>query len=526
MVQKFKSSTSTRKALGLVAFSVWFAIGAQAAEPRKGGMLRFGINKNLATLNPFPLMQSVDHQVRSLVFENLFAVDRNLEPMPSLARSVDIAPDGMTYTFTLRPGVKFHNGKPLSPEDIKWSIEYAQEPRNRAFGQVDLMIIERVEVEEPDRVRIRLKSPFAPFLSVVGGIHLYPVVAKGSLEPGESQQNVFPPGTGPFRFVEWRPGQELRLSRFEGYWQKGLPYLDGVRFVIAVDDTSRFQAVRTGDLDVAEEISGEQVARIREGKVPGVGLAMAPAGSYRRMGINHCRPPFNNVKVRQALAFALDKQEIIDAVYSGLGTPTNQKMLRGTRWFLPEVTDRKQDLARARALLAEAGYPSGLNIEAVGRLGHEQVLQVIQAQAKKAGIEMTILIRDNATHLAAMAKADFQISMSGGTTGSDPDLAYYTAYHTPAPERRGRGGRTEPCYSNPRADQLLESARKVTDFQQRRRMYKEVVEILHEEVADLPVGFIPSAFALRAGVQNFESTIIDDIISYGNGGVLKTWLEK
>jgi peptide/nickel transport system substrate-binding protein len=471
-------------------------------------------------------MQSVDHQVRSLVYENLFAVDRNLEPMPSLARSVDISPDGTVYVFALRPGIKFHHGKSLSPEDIKWSIVYAQEPKNRAFGQVDLMIIERVEVEEPDRLRIRLKSPFAPFLSIVAGIHLFPVVAKGSVETGDSRQDSYPPGTGPFRFAEWRPGQELRLARFEGYWQKGLPYLDGVRFVIITDDTSRLNAVRIGDLDVAEEISGEQAIRVRDGKVPGVRITMAPAGSYRRMGINHCRPPFNDLKVRQALAFALDKQEIIDAVYSGLGTLANQKLLTGTRWFVPEVVDRKQDLARARALLAEAGYPTGLPVTVVGRLGHEQVLQVIQAQAKRAGIEMTILIRDNATHLAAMAKADFQVSMSGGTTASDPDLAYYTAYHTPAPERRGRGGRTEPCYSNLRVDHLLENARKVTDFQQRRRMYKEVIEILQEEVADLPVGFIPSAFGSRASVRDFESTIIDDIISYGNGGVLKTWMEK
>jgi peptide/nickel transport system substrate-binding protein len=129
-VQKFKSSSkrsgaeSTRKGgfvlLALLALSICLRTILQAAEPqpRSGGTLRFGINKNLATLNPFVLNQSVDHQVRSLVYENLYAVDRNLQPMPSLARSVDISPDGMAYTFTLRPGGKFHNGPPLSPDDV------------------------------------------------------------------------------------------------------------------------------------------------------------------------------------------------------------------------------------------------------------------------------------------------------------------------------------------------------------------------------------------------------------------------
>ena len=197
------------------------------------------------------------------------------------------------------------------------------------------------------------------------------------------------------------------------------------RFLVVTEETARVNGVRAGDLDLVERIPMDQLIRIRDGKAPGLGYAMSLGNGHPRMGINHCRPPFNNMKVRQALAFALDKQEILDGVYSGLGYPTNQKLLRGTKWFVSEVPDRKQDAGKAKALLAEAGYPEGLKVTVAGRVGHEKILQVIQSQARKAGIEMTILIRDNPSHLAAMTNADFEISMSGGTTGPDPDLAYY-----------------------------------------------------------------------------------------------------
>jgi ABC-type transport system substrate-binding protein len=511
--------------VSLFSFALLGVALSEAAEPRRGGTLRFGIRKNLETLNPFVRMQSINHRIRSLVYENLLAVDRNLDPVPAVATSWVITPDAMTYTFQLRPGVKFHNGKPLSPSDIKWSIEYTQNPKNRAFGQADATIIEKIELLEPDRIRVRLKAPMAPFLSAVAGIHLFPIVAKDSLETGEARQDTLPPGTGPFRFAEWKPAQEIRLSRHESYWQKGLPYLNDVRFILAPNETVRMNAVRAGDLEIAEEISGEQIHRIREGKIPGVKLAIASAGTVRRIGINHCRPPFNNLKVRQALAYALDKQEIIDGAYSGLGTSTGQRILKTSKWFIPEFADRKQDLAKARALLAEAGYPKGFKATYDATPGMEMELQVIQAQAKKVGIDLETMTYDAASRAAAHERGEYQLVAIGGNTASDPDLAYYGYYHTPPPHRWGKGGRVQPCYSSARVDELLDNARKIADFQERRRMYKEVMEILREEVADIPLAFTENGFALQSQVQDFEPTITSTF-SYGNGGLVKTWMEK
>jgi peptide/nickel transport system substrate-binding protein len=284
-------------------------------------------------------------------------------------------------------------------------------------------------------------------------------------------------------------------------------------------------AVRAGALDIAARIPAEQVLRIREGKFPGLGLSSAAGGDHPRMGINHCRPPFNNLKVRQAFAYALNKQEIIDGAFSGIGSPTNQKLLRENQWFVSDIPDRKQDLNKARALLQEAGYPDGLKVTVPGSTGMDKTLQVIQSQVKKVGIEMTILIRDQVAHTAALEKGEFQISMSGGATGSDPDLAYYGYYYTPLPEERHLGGRTQPCYSNPRVDQLLDEARKTADIRERRRMYKEIIEILQEDVADIPIAFVPRAYASQSYVRDFGPTIMA-AYSYGNGGLLKTWLDR
>jgi peptide/nickel transport system substrate-binding protein len=507
------------------AFFFLLSASSHSAEPKTGGTLRFGVRNNLRTLNPFHLMQSVDHRVRSLVYENLLAYDRNLEPMPSLAGSWGVSPDGMTYTFTVRPGVRFHNRKPLSPDDIKWSLEYAQNPKNHAYGREDLTIVDKVEVE-PGHIRVRLKSPFTPFLSAVANIQLFPVVAKGSLQTGETQRDSLPPGTGPFRFASWKPGQELRVQRFTEYWQKGLPYLEEVHFLIVPDNTVRMNAIRAGDLDIVEEVPRVEVTRIRDGKMPGIGLVIAPAGTTRRIIINHCRPPFNNLKVRQALALAIDQQDIIDGAYSGHGTPANQKLLRGNKWFVTELPERKQDLARARALLAEGGYPDGVKATINASTGTETELQIIQNQAKKAGIELSTRMHDAATQMAILAKGEYQLATAGANTASDPDLAYYSFYHTaPGEQRYSGGGRIQPCYSNPRVDQLLEDARRITDFRERRRMYKELAEILYDEVPDLLIGFIPNGFAFQRSIRDFEP-MITGVYSYGNGGLLKTWIDR
>jgi peptide/nickel transport system substrate-binding protein len=430
----------------------------------------------------------------------------------------------MTYVFQLRLGVRFHNGRLVSPNDIRWSIEYGQDSRNSATGRADIAVIDKAEVEEPDRIRIRLKSPYSPFLSAVSSIQVLPVLLKESIQPGDLTPDSFPPGTGPFRFVSWRAGQELKVARFDDYWQKGLPYVDEVRFLIVSDETARMNAVRAGDLDMAEEISREQMVRIRERKVPGIGLAMAEGASYPRLGINHCRPPFQDRRVRQAFAYALNKQEIVDGVFSGMGQTTNQRFLRRSKWFIVEVPDRTQDVVRARDLLAEAGYPDGLKVTLSGPSGAEKELQVIQSMVRKAGIEATILMRDYAAHRAATIKRDFQISMSGGATAFDPDLAYYGVFHTPRVGQE-RSGRSQPCYTNPRVDELLDAARKTTDFQQRRSLYKEMLEILQEDVADIPIAFVPSGFAFQPHVRDFEPPITD-AFSYGSGGLLKTWISK
>ena len=345
--------------IGSLCLVAWLGEGSLfAAEPKKGGTLRFGVSRNPTSLNPVVRTQSIDESVRSLVYEAPLGHDRNLEPLPGLAQSWTVSTDGLIYVFHIRPGVKFHNGSPLSAMDLRWSIEYGLDPKNGATGRADLAVIERVETEEPDAIRIQLKSPYAPFLSAMSSIQVLPVFARDSIQAGELTPDAYPPGTGPFRFGSWRSGQELRLARFEGYWQKGLPYLDEIRFLVVPDEASRMNAVRAGDLDVVEEISREQIVRIRERKVPGIGLALAEAASFPRLGINHCRPPFNDRRVRQAFAFAVNKQDLLDAVFSGLGQVTNQRFLRGSRWFITDVPDRKQDPARAKSLLAEIGRAS------------------------------------------------------------------------------------------------------------------------------------------------------------------------
>jgi peptide/nickel transport system substrate-binding protein len=386
-----------------------------------------------------------------------------------------------------------------------------------------LQAISSVTSSAPLSVSITLKEAYVPFLAGLASFEAFPVVPRDSVPPGGEKLSLHPPGTGPFMMVEYRPNQLVAFKRFDQYWQKGIPYLEGVHFRPVEDDTVRLTAIRSGDLDVTERVPYDQVLRIQKGELKGLDLVTAEGSGYVAPAFNTENPPFNNVKVRKAVLYALDKEKILEGVTWGFGIVTDQKMARHSRWFVP-LPQKKRDLEKARTLLKEAGYTDGLKVKGqVSNAKRDQgIMQIIQSQLREANIHLELEVRDFTRHLNDLRDGNFTFSMSASTINADPDLAYYDRLHT---DREVKKLSNYTRYSSAKMDTLLEQGRKEADFRKRYQIYKEIVEILQEEVPDIPLGFTPYVFAFRANVKNFQVQPTGPFY-YGLGGLGMTWMER
>jgi peptide/nickel transport system substrate-binding protein len=325
------------------------SLHAASAEPKRGGTITLGISKELALMNPLINTSSTEARIRELMFEPLLARDLKGALHPRLAESWEISKDRKVYTFKLRRGVKFHNGKELTADDIKFAIDYTLNPKNGAYGLEDLSAVERAEVVDKYTLRIHLKQNNPLFLTVLSEIRSFSAIPKESLAEGMRKPTTFPPGTGPFKFVEWLPGQRIVFDRFADYWgQKA--YVDRVILKEIGENTVRFTALRAGDVDMIERTPYEWVQQIVEGKLKGIGYAKAARAGARNLEFNVADPPFNNKKLRLAIAHALDRKEILQAAYHGLADTADQRFPKGHSWNF-DVPSPTFDQNKARALL-------------------------------------------------------------------------------------------------------------------------------------------------------------------------------
>jgi peptide/nickel transport system substrate-binding protein len=511
--------------LGGFCFEPALSAGAPAPIPKRGGIARFGLDSDVLSVNPFQRTLSITKGVGSIAFECLLAMDRNGDLKPALATGWDVSKDGLTYNFKLRRGVKFHNGKEMTAEDVIWAIEYAKDPKNAACGKDRMQSIASVTAPDSFTLRIVLKEIYVPFLpSLSTGFDTFPVIPKGSVPFGSERLSMYPPGTGPFMMTEYRPGQLLVFKRFDRYWQNGLPYLAGVEFKVIEDTTIRFTALRTGELDVASRIGYEQALRIRKGEFKDLGLEYTPTSGYRAWIFNTEARPFSNVKLRQAVAYAIDRAKIIEGVSFGLGNVHDQKVAKTSRWYVP-LKGRVRDLAKAKALLKEAGYPDGLRVNVRVSRGwpNSEVTQIIQNHLKEVGIQVDIELIDFAKSQEEFRSGEFEMAPVGGAMYVDPDLAYYQYFHTDtAPMKISNF----PRYSNLRVDRLLEQGRREPDFKKRYQIYKEAVEIIEDEAPQIVLGFNPYLFGYRNNVKDFKLQTYNDDYNYVVGGLVVTWMDR
>jgi ABC-type transport system substrate-binding protein len=505
---------------------LFFIASASAAEaPRYGGRVVFGIRNDISSLNPFLRTSSTNYYVRGLAYEALLDFDKSGKLVPSLAQSWSVSPDGKRYTFKLRPGVKFHNGKELTAEDVKWSADYALDTKNTASGFAILKHLQAVNVKDSLTVEFVLKQPMASFLNLVATVRSFPIVPKESVPEGAAKVSTPPPGTGPFIFKDYKAGREMVFARNKNYWQKGLPYLDELVLKPVLEDQVRFISVRTGDLDMIERTPYAVVQKLLAGGSPDLKTTEVKYAGYRRMLFNVADPPFNNLKLRQAVLYALDKKKYIDGAFWGFGQPVDQVFPQESPWRvkLPEI---KSDPAKAKALLKEAGVGSDVEFELTGLKSEEEELQVIQQQLVAAGMKTKILVLERGARGSREGRGDFMMVLSGSDIPNDPDEEYPSEYGCNEEEVKAKN-RTENTsgYCNAEMDRLLEEAAKITDQKKRYELYAKVTRILHEEIPSIPLVFVPRFFTYHKKVRGFESDW-DGRFNMTTAGFSRVWIER
>ncbi len=460
----------------LLGFS-WLAPPVEAQK--RGGTLVVGNDEDAVGLDPHISFAFASSNFYEHVYTGLTRFNAKMEIEGDLATGWEI-PTPTTYVFRLRKGVKFHNGREMTAEDVKYSIERVRDPKTGSPIRDTYADVEKVEVVDRHTVRLVLSRPNAALLSLMTGRASY-VVPREEVEKHGTLQKVMV-GTGPFKLAEHVPGDLARFVRHDEYYEPGLPYLDGFTIKVIKDESSRLAALRKGTVDMTwiKAIEVEELAR-REKSL----MSMeTPEARHLYIWFNTKEPPFNNVKLRQAVAAALNRQEIIDTVLLGRGRLTTGLPPATVPYALsPAETAAlpfyKPDYDLARRLLAEGGQPNGFEFTyktSPHSPDYVPAAQVIQRQLAKAGITMKIEQMEWGALLKNFReRANFQVIAFARIWYPDPEGYVYDTTHSKGTINVGH-------YQNPEVDRLLEEQRATVDMARRVALWKDLQRIFAQDV--------------------------------------------
>jgi peptide/nickel transport system substrate-binding protein len=468
-----------------------------SAQTTRGGTLNFGIASGDVTVGVDPHVIQGDRTewVLSQIAEGLVGRDAPGNPVPLLAQSWTISEDGRTYVFKLRPEVSFHNGRKLTSADVAFTIKRILDPKTASFQREQMTIVEAVETPDPLTVVMKLKQPFSPFITYLSGMTAT-IIAPECVDP---DGNVTKPiGTGPFRFVDWQRNGPVTLERFAQYWQPGLPVLDKLVFRPLADEATRLTALRTGQVDIINSVPPQLLPRLMQNKQRGFELDVRPGNTWVMAIMNTRRPPFDDVRVRQAVSLAVDRPEMMLARTSGLGRIAPDTWPQGSFWDVGGEAP-KRDLKRAKALLAEAGHPNGLSFSLEVRDVFLDDAQVLQQQLKDAGIRADLKVVDWIPLRARMLSNSYDMVISSAGSYSDPDGRYGRFYTAKGAANYFAGG-----YQNPEVDDLVLKGRELTDPALRKPIYRKISEIVQRDVPHTILYFSPFSMAWSNRVRDLR----------------------
>ncbi len=473
---------------------------AQAAA-KKGGVLRLAAPANPSSLDPTTGGAGSDHTILWTMYDTLVEWDYDtLKPKPGLAKWS--YPDPKTMVLDISKDIKFHDGTPLDAEAVKFNLE-----RNRADQRsnikADLTSVESVEVTGPLQVTLKLKNPdtaLPAILSDRAGMMVSPTNIKAL----GNDTNRKPVGAGPWKFVSWADNQSIVLARNEHYWKPGRPYLDGIEFAIIPELATGLRSVVAGENDMAFSLPARLKPVIDRAK--NLQTVTGPTLYCIQLYFNYGRAPLDNVKIRQAINFAIDRNAFVKATMNGLGEPATMT-LPSTHWAYDKSVSTlyPHNPDKARKLLAEAGFKDGIDLTIGGYTDQDSVRrsEVLQAQLGQAGIRLKFT-RGTIAEISAQffaTEKKFDVLLSAWTGRPDPSMTYALGFDKGAYYNASRE-------ADPELVKLIQLSRESEDLKERAAVFAKIQRFTMENALSAPLAFQYELDALATKVKGYKPNLL------------------
>jgi len=498
-----------------------FALAGMAATGGLWGqsVLRVGISTEPASLDPQYSTTGATQQASQQIFETLVARDKNLRPVPGLALSWK-AIDPLTWEIKLRPDVKFQDGKDFGSDDVVFSIKRIPTvPDSSSSYKRNVAAIKDAIAVDKLTVRLLLKSPQPQLALDLSFIYILPSTTPATATIDDFNKGTYVNGTGPFKFVEWVPGDRLVLEKNPNYWGRKSSY-DRVIFKPITNDPSRVAALLAGDVDIIDQVSPVDQDRLR--KDSRVTLLSKPAATmmYIHMDSNRDQSPFvsgkdgkplaknplKNPRVREALSLSINRQALVERVLNGAAEPAGQFVPEGMIGYAPDIVPDPYDPEKAKKLLAEAGYHDGFSLTLHGPndryLNDEQVSQTIGQFFARVGIDVKVQALPYSVFSTAANKLDYSIFLMGfGNTTGDAARGMTAVLQTFNKEK-GTGANNRGRFSDPGFDKLMDEAAASSDETAREGFLQDAARIAFvKDHAILPLYYQTTTWAVRKGIS-------------------------
>ncbi|CAN5199329.1 ABC transporter substrate-binding protein [soil metagenome] len=446
--------------------------GGGGGSPVKGGTLTAALTGNPSSMDPAAAGIYTSLQVIDNIFSKLITMDEKGKFIPELATKWT-QNDEKTYTFDLRSGVKFHNGEPFSATDVKYTFDRILDPATASTYATLYSSLESVEVASPTQVVFHLSEPFAPFLTNVA--QNGEIMNKKAVESADPTRN--PVGTGPFIFVEWVQSDHITLKKNPDYFMKSQPYVDKIEFRFLDVNKSRIEALQSGQLDWVDAVPLNELKALSVNSQYNY-VTSKVAGIPDFIAFNCAKAPFNNKALRQAIAAAIDRKEILDIAYFGAGEEGLMEVPSGSTWFGGNPPYKSgPNLKVAKQKMKEAGYEKGLDVTFLSLPQYPELEKtgvVLKAQLAKIGINVTIEQLEVTVWFDRYAKGDFELTSAYWSGTIDPDTFYSSQLVSTSPNNYSK-------YENDDVDKLAQQAKTESDEGKRKALYEKIRAIVWEE---------------------------------------------
>jgi peptide/nickel transport system substrate-binding protein len=471
---------------------------SSAATPKTGGTLLMARNADVINWDPIIPTDNPSIWAQLNIYDQLVRVAHDGESVePDLATSWDISPDGTKYTFHLRPGVTFSDGTPVKASDVKFSIERVAADKASLWG----FLFPKFTTATPDDTTVifTLDTPYAPFLADLSVFAASIIPETYFNDVGAQAFAEKPIGSGPFVMSEWRKGDRVILKKNANYWDKPKPYLDEVDLVVIAEDNTRMLQVQSGQVDLATDVPFNQIDALE--KASGLSVELADVIGTYWIQFNQKVPQFSDVKVRQALNWAVDKQAIIKSVLYGHGEPAYGYL---GKMLYSDLKDEPYgfDPAKAKQLLSESKYPQGFSTKLLTASGDtigQQIATIVKDELAAIGVTVDIVQQEPASAFQAQVNGDYEM-VEYYMTSDIIDPAENTTY---AAAGDGGSNAVYTYYNNTQVNDWIRESNTELDAAKREQLYLKIQQQVHEDAPMLFLFWQPARTAVRANVHDF-----------------------